>query len=238
MRDEVNTTTRYATQWLPNGFKDKNISSFGKSVFQNIIKDTVEHNRKQIIKRINEFDEVAKSEAVRLKTEDGINIDSVLEDALQTELDNIHMSQDISFIKEFSDGNKLFDSSYFSALLLVYKNKELISGVERFELGKILLSIMQLHIGALSESLTRKINDGVFDKKDDEIDIFDDIGEIIQLNYASSGLSGMEYLLEQRKAQTETESGKILKFAQNIIESLYAVVLDYKSLIDSIKLSQ
>ena len=233
MRDEVNTTTRYATQWLPNGFKDKNISSFGKSVFQNIIKDTVEHNRKQIIKHINEFDEVAKSEAIRLKTEDGINIDSVLEDALQTELDNIHMSQDISFIKEFSDGNKLFDSSYFSALLLVYKNKELISGVERLELGKILLSIMQLHIGALSESLTRKINDGVFEKKDDEIDIFDDIGEIIQLNYASSGLSGMEYLLEQRKAQTQTESGKILKFAQNIIESLYAVVLDYKSLIDS-----
>ena len=233
MRDEVNTTTRYATQWLPIGFKDKNISSFGKSVFQNIIKDTVEHNRKQIIKRINEFDDIAKSESDRLKKEDGIDINIILEDILQTELDNIHMSQDISFIKEFSDGNRLFDSSYFSALLLVYKNPELFSDTEKLELGKILLSIMQLHIGALSESLTRKINDGVFEKKDDEIDIFDDIGEIIQLNYAASGLSGMEYLLEQRKAETQSDSGKILRFAQNIIESLYAVVLDYKSLIDS-----
>ena len=233
MRDEVKTTTKYATQWLPNKFEDKNISSFGKSVFQNIIKDTVEYNREQIIKRINEFDEVAKNEAIRLNNEDGIDIDNLLEEILQTELDNIHMSQDISFIEEFSDGNKLFDSSYFSALLLVYKDKELISGVERLELGKILLSIMQLHIGALSESITRKINDGVFEKKDDEIDIFDDIGEIIQLNYASAGLSGMEYLLEQHKTQAETNSGKILRFAQNIIESLYAVVLDYKSLIDS-----
>ena len=92
---------------------------------------------------------------------------------------------------------------------------------------------MQLHIGALSESLTRKINDGVFEKKDDEIDIFDDIGEIIQLNYASSGLSGMEYLLEKQKANTTTQAGQVLRFAQNIIEALYAVVLDYKSLIDS-----
>lgn len=233
MRDDVNTTTRYATQWLPNGFKEKNISSFGKSVFQNIIKDTVEHNRKRIINRINEFDEVARNEAVRLKSESGIDINSILESVLHTELDNIHMSQDISFIKEFSDGNKLFDSSYFSALLLVYKNKELMPAVERLELGKILLSIMQLHIGALSESLTRKINDGVFEKKDDEIDIFDDIGEIIQLNYASSGLSGMEYLLERHQSQTQTDAGKILRFAQSIIESLYAVVLDYKSLIDS-----
>ena len=232
MRDNVKTTTRYATKWLPNGFKDKNISSFGKSVFQNIIKDTVEHNRKQIIERINDFDKIAENEAEQLKKE-GIDINAVLESSLQTELDNVHLSQDISFIKEFSDGNKLFDSMYFSALLLIYKNKDFSSEVERRELGKILLSIMQLHIGALSESLTRKINDGVFEKKDDEIDIFDDIGEIIQLNYASSGLSGMEYLLEKQKANTTTQAGQVLRFAQNIIEALYAVVLDYKSLIDS-----
>ena len=121
---------------------------------------------------------------------------------------------------------------YFSALLLIYKNKDFSSEVER-RVREILLSIMQLHIGALSESLTRKINDGVFEKKDDEIDIFDDIGEIIQLNYASSGLSGMEYLLEKQKANTTTQAGQVLRFAQNIIEALYAVVLDYKSLIDS-----
>ena len=232
MRDNVDYTTRYASYWLPDGFKDKNISSFGKSVFQNIIKDTVEHNRDNIIKRINHFDAVAKNEAAVMKSE-GIDIDAVLERLLGRELDNIHMGQTISFIDEFKQGNELFNSSYFSALLMIYKNRKIMTGEQRTEFGRILLSIIQLHVGALSESLSRRINDGLFAKKDDEIDIFDDIGEIIQLNYSSSGLSGMEYLLEQRKADTTTDAGKCLRFAQQIIEAIYAVVLDYKSLIDA-----
>lgn len=233
MRDDVDNTTRYATYWLPEGFKDKNISSFGKSVFQNIIKDTVEHNRDSIIKRINRFDEVAKAEANIMKKDEGIDIDSVLERLLQRELDNIHMGQTIAFIDEFKQGNDLFNSSYFSALLMIYKDKKIMTGELRIEFGKILLSIIQLHVGALSESLTRRINDGLFAKKDDDIDIFDDIGEIIQLNYSASGVTGMEYLLDQRRADITTDAGKCLRFAQMIIESIYAVVLDYKSLIDA-----
>lgn len=232
MRDNVDYTTRYASYWLPDGFRDKNISSFGKTVFQNIIKDTVEHNRENIIKRINNFDEVAKNEASAMKR-DNIDIDALLEKLIGRELDNVHMGQTISFIDEFKQGNDLFDSSYFSALLMVYKNKTIITGEQRIEFGKILLSIIQLHVGALSESLSRRINDGLFAKKDDEIDIFDDIGEIIQLNYSSSGLSGMEYLLDQREADISTDAGKCLRFAQKIIEAIYAVVLDYKTLIDA-----
>lgn len=232
MRDNVDYTTRYASYWLPDGFRDKNISSFGKTVFQNIIKDTVEHNRENIIKRINNFDEVAKIEASAMK-KDNIDIDALLEKLLGRELDNIHMGQTISFIDEFKQGNDLFNSSYFSALLMVYKNKTIITGEQRVEFGKILLSIIQLHVGALSESLSRRINDGLFSKKDDDIDIFDDIGEIIQLNYSSSGLSGMEYLLDQREADISTNAGKCLRFAQKIIEAIYAVVLDYKTLIDA-----
>lgn len=232
MRDNVDYTTRYASYWLPDGFRDKNISSFGKTVFQNIIKDTVEHNRENIIKRINNFDEVAKIEASAMK-KDNIDIDTLLEKLLGRELDNIHMGQTISFIDEFKQGNDLFNSSYFSALLMVYKDKTIITGEQRVEFGKILLSIIQLHVGALSESLSRRINDGLFSKKDDEIDIFDDIGEIIQLNYSSSGLSGMEYLLDQREADISTNAGKCLRFAQKIIEAIYAVVLDYKTLIDA-----
>ena len=232
MRDNVDYTTRYASYWLPDGFRDKNISSFGKTVFQNIIKDTVEHNREIIIKRINNFDEVAKSEASAMK-KDNIDIDALLEKLIGRELDNVHMGQTISFIDEFKQGNDLFNSSYFSALLMVYKDKTIITGEQRAEFGKILLSIIQLHVGALSESLSRRINDGLFSKKDDDIDIFDDIGEIIQLNYSSSGLSGMEYLLDQREADISTDAGKCLRFAQKIIEAIYAVVLDYKSLIDA-----
>lgn len=41
-RDNVDTHTTYANDWLPEGFNDKNISTFGKTVFQNIIKDAYE----------------------------------------------------------------------------------------------------------------------------------------------------------------------------------------------------
>ena len=201
-------------------------------VFQNIIKDTVEHNRENIIKRINNFDEVAKNEASMMK-KDNIDIDALLEKLIGRKLDNVHMGQTISFIDEFKQGNDLFNSSYFSALLMVYKDKMIMTGEQRVEFGKILLSIIQLLVGALSETLSRRINDGLFSKKDDEIDIFDDIGEIIQLNYSSSGLSGMEYLLDQREADISTDAGKCLRFAQKIIEAIYAVVLDYKTLIDA-----
>lgn len=232
MRDNVDNTTSYASFWLPDSFKEKNISSFGKTVFQNIIKDTVEHNRDRIIEQINQFDDIARQEAASMEQQ-GVDINSVIENLLDRELDNIHMGQTIAFIKEFEQGNELFNSSYFSALLLLYKDKSIFNTVQKHELGKILLSIIQLHVGALSEKLSRRINDGVFDKKDDEIDIFDDMGEIIQLNYSSSGLSGMEYLLDQQDADIATDAGKCLRFAQKIIESIYAVVLDYKSLIDA-----
>lgn len=232
MRDRVDPNTYYASEWLPSNFMDKNISSFGKTVFQNIIKDTVEHNRDNIIKRINQFDDVAQKEADEM-LEDGIDMNTVFNELLGKDVSNIRMGQSISFIEELKQGNELFNSSYYSALLMVYKKKDGISNEQRSELGKILLSILQLHIGALSESLTRKINDGLFAKKDDDIDFFDDIGEIIQLNYSSSGLTGMEYLLDKHEADRSSNGGKCVLFAQKIIESIYAVVLDYKSLIDA-----
>ena len=168
MRDNVDNTTSYASFWLPDSFKEKNISSFGKTVFQNIIKDTVEHNRDRIIEQINQFDDIARQEAASMEQQ-GVDINSVIENLLDRELDNIHMGQTIAFIKEFEQGNELFNSSYFSALLLLYKDKSIFNTVQKHELGKILLSIIQLHVGALSEKLSRRINDGVFDKKDDEI---------------------------------------------------------------------
>ena len=55
MRESVDSTTNYANQCLPNDFRSKNISSFGRSVFQNIITDTIGNNRTQIIKKINQL---------------------------------------------------------------------------------------------------------------------------------------------------------------------------------------
>lgn len=233
MRDEIDKTTKYASSWLPNDYSNNNISSYGKKVFETIIRDTIEHNRDSIIAKLNKFDEFANVEIKNLDKQENISVMTVLKKLLGKEIDDSNMKQVISFVDVFQDGNKIFENNYFSAVLEIYKNKDLLSNEIRIELGKIIISILQLQIGALSENLTRKINDSLFAKKDDEIDIFDDLGEIIQLNYQSSGLAGIEYLLEKRKADIATDEGIVLRFAQCIIESIYASVLDYKSLIDS-----
>lgn len=233
MRGTVDSTTNYANQWLPNDFRNKNISSFGRSVFQNIITDTIGNNRAQIIRKINQFDEIAKCEEEKLNREKNVDITQIIESLLNRDLDNIHLGQNIAFISELKEGNGLFNNTYFSALLLIYKEQEILSFKSKAALGKILISIIQFQIGALCEALSHKINDSVFSKKDDEIDIFDDIGEIIQLNYSSSGLSGMEYLLDKPEFNGTDNETVILQFAHNILESIYASVLDYKSLIDA-----
>ncbi|MCW5197946.1 hypothetical protein F1Z41_04660 [Clostridium perfringens] len=50
-RDEIDGSTYYAANWLPDDYKNKSVSSFGKTVFETIIKDTIEHNRDYIINK-------------------------------------------------------------------------------------------------------------------------------------------------------------------------------------------
>lgn len=228
MRDAVVSTTSYANDWLPEKYREKNISAFGKSVFENIISSTVEHNRTHVIEKVNAFDDTASWIVGRM---DGVDVDAAFQSILGREVSNIKLSQDIAYNANFEKGNKLFESNYFSALLLVYKGLE--DTDAKTVLGRILLSIMQLQLGALSEDLSRSINDNLFAKKDDGIDLFDDFGELIQINYNAAGVSGLELLLEKRGFETTTPTGIVLCFAQKLIENVYASVLDYKSLIDS-----
>lgn len=232
MRDKVDTSTSYAGNWLPKGFLNKSISSFGKSAYCNIIKDTIEHNRGKIIQCINSFDAIAKSEISNLKGR--FDVDKAIFTILEKDVHSVNLSQVVSFTEEFSSGNNLFSSSYFSALLLIYKNKDNLNPEDRSELGKILLSIMQLLVGSLGESLARKINDGIFAEKDEEIDLFDDLGDLIHIDYSSTGLAGIEYLMEPHRSEETDDAGKqVLLFARATLENIYSMVMDYKSLIDS-----
>ncbi|USS93102.1 hypothetical protein M8332_05770 [Fructilactobacillus ixorae] len=60
MRENVNASSNYASTWLPKDYGKKSISSYGKSVFNTIIKDTIGNNRKLIIEKINNFDTLAQ----------------------------------------------------------------------------------------------------------------------------------------------------------------------------------
>ena len=229
MRDNVDPTTSYANDWLPEKYRDKNISAFGKSVFENLISSTVEYNRTRVIEKVNSFDETALK--VINQMEGSVDIDGAIFALLGREVSNIKLSQKIAYNDNFKRGNLLFESNYFSALLLVYKSMQ--DDSTKSVLRRILVSIMQLQLGALSEDLTKSINDNLFAKKDDGIDLFDDFGELIQINYNAAGVSGLEFLLEKREPDLLTPTGVVLYFAQKLIEDIYASVLDYKTLIDS-----
>lgn len=233
MRENVNSRSRYASSWLPDDYKTKNISCYGKSVFEAIIKDTIEHNRNKIIDSLNNFDSTAASIVTKIQNSKGKSVDEAFGNITGTEVRNISMRHDVSFIDVFQEGDKLFANNYFSALLQVYSIKGKVSNNTRTELRKILIAILQLQIGALGENLSRRISDNLFSKKIDEVDIFDDLGELIQLNYRSTGVAGMEYLLDCRRTSLRTDEEVILYFAQELLENIFASVLDYKSLIDS-----
>ncbi|MBK1812334.1 hypothetical protein JHL18_17050 [Clostridium sp. YIM B02505] len=233
LREKIDGSTYYAASWLPDDYKTKSVSSFGKTVFEAIIKDTIEHNREKIIARINDFDAIAKEEEGKLKGSYSKTYTQIVNEVLGTPLKNCNMKHEISFIDYFNEGNKLFESNYFSSLLKLYKTPGIFEVNTKYELRKIILAIFQLQIGALSENLTRKINDGIFKDKDDSIDFLDDIGDVIQLNSQSTGLAGLEYVMENKTIELNSNGDLILSFARNIIETIYSSVLDYKSLIDS-----
>lgn len=114
MRDSIDASTSYAGNWLPDDYQSKNIFTFGKSVYENIIKDTIEHNRNKVIQNINKLDELA--EAVRQNIESkkqNINIDESFKSINKQPVDNLNMTQSIKFREEFREGNKLFGSRFF-----------------------------------------------------------------------------------------------------------------------------
>lgn len=140
MRDNIDASTTYASQWLPKDYQTKNINTFVKTMRAN-----------------------------------GIDVNKAFPEVLGSDVSDIQLSQSIAY-NNFSEGNKLFESNYFSALLVIYRDQE---GIGKQSLRRILLSIMQLQLGALSEKLSRNINDNLSSKKDESIDIFDDFGELI-----------------------------------------------------------
>ena len=164
-REKIDGSTYYAANWLPDDYKTKSVSSFGKTVFEAIIRDTIEHNRDKIISELNNFDRIAKNEEIKLNERYSKSYSDIVLKIIGTPLKNCNMKQEISFIEYFDEGNKIFESKYFSSLLKIYKKLGVGDENTKSEIRKILLAIFQLEIGALSENLTRKINDGIFSIK-------------------------------------------------------------------------
>jgi len=227
-RAEIDKSSRYASYWLPEEYVSKKVGAFGETVFENIIRDTIGNNRDSIVDRINKFDDIAKA----VLDNQNITVDSFREDVykeLRKNFSDININQSLSYNNFFNKGNLLFKSNYFAILLTYYKQFNEFSELDKQTLGDMIKSIFQLHIGAMSESLSKNLQENIFSTDDLELDIFDDLGGNLSVNYQAAGVKGLE-LLSRKK---EEKLHRIVEFAYGIVEKIYADVLDYKSVIDS-----
>lgn len=118
-RDAIVQESMYA-QWLPDDFETKAITVFRKKAFEDIIQSTIEQNRENIIQQLNKLDTLVAGIVLEMKDED-IDICDAFEKINGSAVLDSFMNRTITFVHEFKDGNDLFKSNYFSALLMAYK---------------------------------------------------------------------------------------------------------------------
>ena len=144
-RKNIINTSQYATNWLPQDYISKRVTTFRESVYENIIKDTVVNNRSDIIDRINNFDRVG--DAVLTSSGDSKGeFKRRISSELATPYEDLNISQQLQYNPYLQNGNQLFSSKYFAILLTYYKRYNFTDESDKELLGDIVKSILQLHI--------------------------------------------------------------------------------------------
>lgn len=260
--NNIDKSSTYASEWLPSSFFNKRISAFGKPVFQNIIRDTIEQNKNLIIDKLVHFDLFAEQVSAKFNKEhreeikkiladlknnnskeinnidnENYSVESIIEEISGRQIEGVSLGQELQLNSKFADKNDIFKNHYLSSLFFTYKNKSFFKCnlTERKELNQVLLAILQLFIGALGENLTRDLNDSLITGSDEYSEFLDDFGDVFEINYSAVGLTGLDYILSSNRDNEKCKSAPhcITLFARQILEETFVSIIDYKSLIDS-----
>lgn len=230
---KVDSRTPYATRWLPDDYASRSVSTFGKAQCEQLIISSLENKRQKIIDFLNSFDE--QVENVKKDFSDkNIEIDEKFKELTKKNIDEVIFSQDIKLNDALGGTVRLFGSKYFSAILQVLDSMGHENDIWISDLKNIVRSFIELLIGAVGEDFLHRINDSIFDKKPDSIDIFDDFCGYFKFDYKR--ISGLDYILNDRSQEiTETMSARdaVVEFSRRALEEIFVVALDYQSLIDS-----
>ncbi|CAI3245401.1 hypothetical protein [Clostridium neonatale] len=231
--NNIDLTSRYS-KWLPDDIKSKKLTAFTKGQYDSLVKGSLENKRNHILEYLKNFDDNVGYIVEKLSTKK-INIDEIIEKILGESIGTYTYGKEIKLNHIFDEGfNDLFSSEYFSAFLRAmqldgtsYKFKNSLKNITR--------AILELLIGSIGEELTHRLNDGIFEKSPDSIDLFDDLGSIFILDYKNTGMKGLELLIESEDFDIEklTDDEEIIvKFGLMILEDIYSRALDYQTLID------
>ncbi|KYH32228.1 hypothetical protein CLTEP_22720 [Clostridium tepidiprofundi DSM 19306] len=232
--EKVDKQSLYAN-WLPDNFLEKRRTAFTKGQYESLVKGSLENKRNIIIDYMNHFDDNVSAIVYELQNK-GININDALEKVIGSEVGKFNFSQEIRLNNILGDDvNNIFGTDYFSALLKILQKKDI-----EFEFKKkvkeIVRTILELLIGSLGEKLVHRLNDGIFEKSPDTMDLFDDLGAIFSLDYTGTGIKGLELIIEsEEKDLKELKSNEeiILEFGRLILEDIFSRALDYQTLLDS-----
>lgn len=236
-REKINKKSTYAKNWLPMDFEKKPISSFGKTQYEALVKSSLEYKRFEILNYLNSFDEKASRLAEKLKQDKGIDIQDAFEAILKIPFGSETFGHEIQISKTLGDYNTLFSSEFFSSFLKIIESTNTADNLSlKRKTREFCRAILELLIGACGEQLVHNLNDGIFEKKPDEIDIFDDLGSIFSLDYRGAGLTGLELLLNREESEISESANhfdSVTHFSYMILEDIFSTALDYQSLIDS-----
>jgi hypothetical protein len=230
----VKSRSSYAAQWLPENYDNRPVSTYGKSQYEGLLTSSFEHRRVRILAFLRDFDKQAKWVVQDLASLQ-VDVDQALESEARKPVGGVNFKQDVILNDAFKQKITLFESHYFSALLQVLIEQKKANKVDRV-LKDTIRSIMELLVGAAGEEMLHSLNDAIFTKKPDDIDIFDDFCGFFKMDYRRLGLDGLELVLTSSPSPMSagSSSADIARgFAIRMLEAIYVEALDYQTLLDA-----
>lgn len=231
--NKINSSSFQASQWLPEDYQNKQISTFSKTQHENLLKSSLEYKKNILLDYLNRFDTKFESLLEKYNV-DTQKFDTFVTSNLGIDIDNIYYTHKAKFSSKLTNKFKLFEQKYFSLLLELLKS-EIISTEKIQKLKTIAKSFIEFGVGVFGSELIKELNEGLFEKKPE------DISGMFSINTAKIGLDGLSLILNTQTKEQEVlkeqfeEIGKddIVDIYLLLLESTIKEILDYQDLIDA-----
>lgn len=226
--NQINTISRYATNWLPSDFNKKRLHAFSKGDYTNLIESSIEYKKNEIIRKLNSFDTEVEYSLKQLGIEKSI-LETKYEEVLGDVYGDEVYSTAIKLNPKLAEEVQLFGSEFYSALLSICRTEH-----SNPEILRYTGAFLQLLVGAHGQDLIQKLNQDLFEEAPDDIPIFDDISGLFKIEFNRGGIQALELLLESDVERShDTLENILLLVCKKTLENIFTSVLDYQSLIDN-----
>lgn len=225
----VNRSSNYANEFLPEKFYNLAISMFSSKQFESLINSSLENKKDKIIEFITNFDSNVDylikilNKKISPKTIDSSFI------ALNVQVGSVFYNNDLSLNNALNDSSNIFRSKYFSVFLELLKRNPGNANLQLF-----IRTIMELLAGSYGEKLQSELNNRLFSNTSG-INIFDDINGIFNISYKDIGVSGLSHILKKQPTQINSSMSDleiIYELIDMILEELFSLAIDYQSFVD------